>query len=119
MNHSAAVWESTSINLQRTRSKDGYEPADMNQLSSKNLDCQSKSEESPENDFVKSTKDDKSIMVSSQLDTHPKNNLIQCKEVNNQVDTPSLLLNLQATVPKSTSINLNRTGDKISYKQAL
>jgi hypothetical protein len=39
MNHSAAVRKSTSFHQHRTGSKDGYEPANMNQLLSKNLIC--------------------------------------------------------------------------------
>jgi hypothetical protein len=109
MNHSATVRESTSINLHRTGSKDGYEPADNSQLSSKNLDCQSKSDENTENNFVKTIKDDKSSSVSTQSIIQPKINSIRCIEADNQVDTPILFMNLLVAVQEFKNINLHKT----------
>jgi hypothetical protein len=98
MNHSAAVRELISFDLHRTGSEDGYEPAKNHQIASKNLDCQSKSEEDTEDNFVKSIKDDKSSSVSIQSNIQPKNNSIQCKEADDLVNTPIQLMNLMAAV---------------------
>jgi hypothetical protein len=119
MNHLAAERKLKSFNLHRTGSKDGYEPANNHQISSKNLDYQSKSEEITEDNFVKSIKDDKSSSVSDQLLIQPKNNSTQCNEADNLVDNPTQLLNLLATVRELKSINLHRTRSKRCYRQAI
>jgi hypothetical protein len=115
------VRELHSTSLHRTGSNDCYELATNNQLSSKNLNCDSKSEAITVENSSNALKDDKSTIVSSEIqpNTQPKDNSIQIDEADNLVDNPTQLMNYSAAVRELHSINLHRTGSKDSYKQTL
>jgi hypothetical protein len=118
MNQSAAVPETLSFDQHCTESKDGYGPAPFNQLSSKNLDCQSKSGYNTEEYTVTTIKDVKSNIVSNQFD-QPKINPNQSNEANNLVNIPTQHMDRLAAVWKTLNFNQHYAGSKSDYIQAL
>jgi hypothetical protein len=117
LNHSAVLQDALSFNQHCTGNKGGYESAAKIQLSSKNLDCRSKSGFYTEKVIVNCIKDVNSTKVSI-MANQPKEYSNLSYKANSLDNTPTQRRNRSAALLDTLSINLHCTGSKDSCAQA-